>query len=114
MYWAHVVSWKHPTAQFSWDGASLAGLVWLSTDLPRPTQADLDQWAAEFEAAGGELALRAEQASRAKDVLATCATIAKYTDPSGWAALTVAQKVARVRAIAADWKAFRIFVDQQL
>jgi hypothetical protein len=49
-----------------------------------------------------------------KDVLATCALVAKYTDPTGWAAMTLGQKVTRVRALAADWKTFRIFVEKNL
>ena len=56
---ASIVKWKLPTAQFRWSGDTLDGLEWLSVDLPRPTDADLVQWTAEYEAAGGELSERA-------------------------------------------------------
>lgn len=59
---------------------------------------------------------RLSQAARESarfDVLATCALVAKYTNEVAWAAMTPAQKIARVRALANDWKGFRVFVEAQ-
>lgn len=49
-----------------------------------------------------------------KDLLATCALLAKTTDPVGWTAMTLAQKIARVRALADEWRGFRVFVERNL
>jgi hypothetical protein len=64
-----------------------------------------------IDAALTEVATR--EAAR-KDILATCALVAKYTDPAGWAALNTAQKIARVRVLANDYRDFRIFVERNL
>ena len=61
-----------------------------------------------------ELDVLATREATLKDVLATCALIAKTVDPAGWNALNQAQKIARVQALAADWKTFRIFVERNL
>jgi hypothetical protein len=63
------------------------------------------------DAALTELATR--DAAR-KDLLATCALMAKTVDPVAWAALTTPQRIARVRALAQDWRDFRIFVEKSL
>lgn len=55
----------------------------------------------------------AAREARRHDVLALCAVVAKYTDPAGWAAMTTAQRVARVRAVASDFRTFRVFVEAQ-
>lgn len=54
------------------------------------------------------------QAEQRTAVLATCALIAKTTDPAGWAALTGPQRVARVQALAAEWRTFYLFAAKNL
>lgn len=61
-----------------------------------------------------EVTDRAAVASVDKDRLASYALIAKTVDPAGWAALTVAGKVAKVQGLAADWRGFRAFVEKNL
>ena len=84
MYYADVVKFQHPTAQFRWQGdfapgqsvaaVAPAALEWLSAPaIPRPTAGDLDTWAAAFEASGGVAARvrdRALDESRALKALA--------------------------------------------
>ena len=62
-----VIAWKRPGARFSLQGARLdphdvvrpdgslehaTGLTWDGPDLSKPTQAEVDQWVAEYEAQG--------------------------------------------------------------
>ena len=64
---SQAISWKRPGARFSLQGTHVDpydttfpdgrvehadGLRWESADMPKPTQAEVDQWVAEYEAQG--------------------------------------------------------------
>lgn len=60
-----------------------------------------------------EAAARAVSQAALKERLADLALLASVTDP-GWAAATVPQKIAKVRALAVTWQALRSFVEKNL
>jgi hypothetical protein len=85
-----------------------------ATDTDRAFTATELEAATDTAIADAVLTATALSQSDQKDVLATCALVAKTVDPTGWAALTLAQKVAKVKALAADWRGFRVFVEKNL
>jgi hypothetical protein len=67
-------------------------------------------------AAAADAALQegAQTTSRQKDILATCALIVRYSNPTAWTAMTVAQKKAATLAAADIWGDLRVFAEKNL
>jgi hypothetical protein len=89
------------------DGADFVNKNWIGGALAAATAAELEAWRDE------DVAGAAQLATLDKRLLATCATIAKRTEP-GWPTMTIAQRVAAVQSVAADWRAFLLFAVRNL